>query len=94
MSQRNLESESFFCSLGYCGLRNEVGYQRNREEVCEYSEGANVLSDNDGEEGRPNQDGLVNLAKLYFILRSLNCLKGLKQTLHDLIYGFHVFNVF
>lgn len=24
-----------------------------------------VLSDSDGEEGRPNQDGLVNLGKLY-----------------------------
>lgn len=47
-----------------------------------------VLSDSDGEKGRPNQDGLVNLGKLYFILRSLNCLEGLKQALHDLICRF------
>lgn len=53
-----------------------------------------VLSDSDGEKGRPNQDGLVNLGKLYFILRSLNCLEGLKQALHDLICRFYVFNVF
>lgn len=53
-----------------------------------------VLSDNDSEERRPNQDDPVNLGKLYFILRSLNCLEGLKQALHDLICRFYVFNVF
>lgn len=53
-----------------------------------------VLSDNDDEERRPNQDDLVNLGKLYFILRSLNCLEGLKQALYDLICRFYVFNVF
>lgn len=88
MFQHNLESKSSFSSLSYFGLRKEVTHER--KSVNTVLEKRVWSDDDDGEEGRSKRKGLVTLDKLHFILRSLNCLKALKQTLHDLIYSFEI----